>query len=332
MNRTNFLLAVHGAQFSGQILGFFPQPRDDRPLRFEKGDDDEPDGEDHQEAHGQHVINEFEEADILTGELLEHAGRGHAPGGAQEGDDGAGAGGPGHADEQALAEPGGLVGFAVQGIDGQQQREDGRGHRGVGHDQGHGAHHQEGPQQNQIGSFPHDGEHLVGHALGETRGGKGGADDHGAENEPDGGVQEVAQGFLGSPDKEEHLEQADGNGGDADGHNLKDPPDTGHEKEADGHLAGPGQLKDLSPRINRIRQTGNEIKQEKDSKTQEDKYYAFLVNHHLFGGKMISSGISGRPAPTGIFLMSSAMTANSFYVSKVPGRRLSRPAPGSRFH
>jgi len=65
MNMTNFSLYSWGPLF-GQIPGFFPEPRDDRPLRFKKGDDDEPDGKNHKEAHGGHIIDEFEEADVVA--------------------------------------------------------------------------------------------------------------------------------------------------------------------------------------------------------------------------------------------------------------------------
>ena len=116
------------------------------------------------------------------------------------------------------------------------------------------------------------------------------------------GSRKSPRASLAETDIEEHLEQADGDGGDADGHNLKDPPDPGHEKEAQGHLARPGQLKDLSPRINRIRQTGNEIKQDKDSQTQEDKNYAFVVNRHLFGRKFDLFGHLRQAGAYGHFL------------------------------
>ena len=52
-------------------------------------------------------------------------------------------------------------------MDGHQQREDGRGHRGVGHEQGHAGNNEKSAQQDEIGFLAHDVQHLVGHALGE---------------------------------------------------------------------------------------------------------------------------------------------------------------------
>ncbi len=46
---------------------------------------------------------------------------------------------------------------------------DGRGHGGMGHEQGHAADDQKGAQEDEIGFLAHDIEHLVGHALGEAR-------------------------------------------------------------------------------------------------------------------------------------------------------------------
>ena len=84
------------------------------------------------------------------------------------------------------------------------------------------------------------------------------------------GSRKSPRASFGSADIEEHLEKADGDGGGADGHHLKDPPNTGQEKETDGHLARPGQLKDF-PRINRIRQTGDQVKTKEYCQTQKDK-------------------------------------------------------------
>ncbi len=63
--RTNFSFRIHGAQFFGELRGLFPQARDLGPLRFEEGDDDQPDGEDHEQPQGGHVPDQLEEADIL---------------------------------------------------------------------------------------------------------------------------------------------------------------------------------------------------------------------------------------------------------------------------
>ncbi len=138
-------------------------------------------------------------------------------------------------------------------MDGHQQREDGRGHRGVGHEQGHAGDDEKGAQQDEIGIFAHDIQHLVGHALGEPGDREGQAHDHRAEDKPDGGVKEVFQGLVGGPDRKDYLEQADGDGGGADGHHLEDPPDRGHEKEAQGHPALRRQGKVLARGIHRVR-------------------------------------------------------------------------------
>ena len=97
----------------------------------------------------------------------------------------------------------GWSGLAVQGVDGHQQRESSCGYRSMGHDQGHDADDQKGAQENKIGLFADNGEHLIGHALGETRRREGGADDYRAEDEPDRGVEEIPEGVMAGADHEQ---------------------------------------------------------------------------------------------------------------------------------
>ena len=139
-------------------------------------------------------------------------------------------------------------------MDGHQQREDGRGHRGVGHEQGHAGDDEKGAQEDEIGILAHDVQHLVGHALGEAGDREGQTHDHRTEDKPDGGVKEVFEGLVGGPDRKDYLEQADGDGGGADGHHLEDPPDRGHEKEAQGHAALGRQGKVLARGVHCVRQ------------------------------------------------------------------------------
>ena len=147
----------------------------------------------------------------------------------------------------------------------------------MGHEVGHGRGDYKGAQIDHTGALPHHLQHFVGHAFGQAHPGKGKADDHGAENEPNRRVQKVAQGLLGGADKKQGLKNPDGDGSGADGHNLEDPPDTGHEKEAYGKFAGPGELEDLAVGVHRVRKTGVEIEEDKYAQTQENEKETFPI-------------------------------------------------------
>jgi hypothetical protein len=211
---------------------------------------------DHQPADRRHIVGELEKADLLAGHLLIKTHGHRSAGGAEQGDDGAGPGDIGHADKDALAELGRAVVIGVEGVDGHEQGEHGGRHRRMGHEVGEGRGHDEAAEIDHAGLLADDGQHLVGHALGQAALGEYQADDDGAEDKEHRGVHEVLEGHLGLADEKHRLGHADGDAGDADGQNLEDPPGGGQGEDRQSTLAFVAEGEVLAHRVDGIRPGG----------------------------------------------------------------------------
>ncbi len=272
------------AELSVEIAGAFAQTRNRGSLGFVKDHEEGPQDKDHHRADGSHVPGELEKADFDPGDLFVEAEGDRAAGGAEQGDDAAGAGDIGHSHEEPLAEVGRLIALVVETVDGNEQRKDGGGDGGVGHDQGQDRGHDEAAEIDHARLLADECQHLVGETLGQPGLGEDHPDDDGAEDEPHRRMEELLHGEFGPadgigltdkelvrPNQEERLSHCDGNACHADGHHLEDPPHRSEEEQGQRRLALFREGEGFTHGVDGCRPGGREVNGEEQTETEQEE-------------------------------------------------------------
>ncbi|EKD34661.1 MAG: hypothetical protein ACD_75C02244G0001 [uncultured bacterium] len=137
--------------------------------------------------------------------------------------------------------------------------------------------HNEAAQIDHAGPLADDGEHFIGHSLGQAALSENQTDHDGSENKKNRRIHEILERYLRLTNEKHGLGHTDSDAGHTDGQNLENPPGCGQGKNRQCSFAFLGQNKMVALRVDGIRPGRAIVDDKKQSDPQQKEEYPFPV-------------------------------------------------------